>query len=63
MFVFILRLVLEQENQAQALDLLKVLQNLKIDLEILTSTRYVCCDWLLIFLHIVFFAHPESEWL
>lgn len=27
------------ENQAQALDLLKVLQNLKIDLEILTSTR------------------------
>lgn len=27
------------ENQSQALDLLKVLQNLKIDLEILTSTR------------------------
>jgi len=28
-----------QENQAQALDLLKALQNLKIDLDILTSTR------------------------
>jgi hypothetical protein len=28
-----------QDNQAQALDLLKALQNLKIDLEILTSTR------------------------
>lgn len=30
-----------QDNQAQALDLLKALQNLKIDLEILTATRWV----------------------
>ena len=28
-----------QDNQAQALDLLKALQSLKIDLEILTATR------------------------
>lgn len=32
-------LFLIQDNQAQALDLLKALQNLKIDLDMLTRTR------------------------
>jgi hypothetical protein len=36
---FLFSLNFSQDNQAQALDLLKALQGLKIDLEILTNTR------------------------